>query len=101
MAEKNAFLKGILHQRHENITFANCSNPASPTLIVDGSVYTRNTLRFIPAFDQIKLIFTCRGLKHTHGSTIWMQQTSESTFGGYNPLRSCFDQNKATDFGTC
>ena len=47
--------------------FANCSNPASPILIVEGSVYTRNILSFIPAedFDQIKLAFTYRGLKHT------------------------------------
>ena len=47
--------------------FANCSNPASPILIVEGSVYTRNILSFIPAedIDQIKLAFTYRGLKHT------------------------------------
>ena len=46
--------------------FANCSNPASPILIVEGSVYTRNILSFIPAEDinQIKLAFTYRGLKH-------------------------------------
>ena len=38
--------------------FANCSNPASPILIVEGSVYTRNILSFIPAedIDHIKLI---------------------------------------------
>ena len=47
--------------------FANCSNHASPILIVEGSVYTRNILSFIPAedIDQIKLAFTYRGLKHT------------------------------------
>ena len=48
-------------------TFANCSNPASPILIVEGSVYSRNILSFIPAEDigQIKLALTYRGLKHT------------------------------------
>ena len=48
-------------------TFANCLNPASPILIVEGSVYTRNILSFVPAedIDQIILSFTYRGLKHT------------------------------------
>ena len=47
--------------------FANCSNPASPILIVEGSVYTKNILSFIPAedFDHMKLAFTYRGLKRT------------------------------------
>ena len=46
--------------------FANCSNPASPILFVEGSVYIRNILSFIPAenIDQTKLAFTYRGLKH-------------------------------------
>ena len=52
-------------------TFANCSNPASPIVIVEGSVYTRNILSFIPSedIDQIKLAFTYRGLKHTGVAT--------------------------------
>ena len=63
-------------------TFANCSSPASPILIVEGSVYTRNILSFIPAedIDQIKLAFTYQGLKHTGGSIRGMQPTSERTF---------------------
>ena len=42
------------------VMFANSSNPASPILIVEGSVYTRNILSFIPAedIDQIKLACT-------------------------------------------
>ena len=34
---------------------------------MEGSVYTRNIISFIPAedIDQIKLAFTYRGLKHT------------------------------------
>ena len=52
--------------------FANCSNPASPILIVEGSIcsmYTRNSLCFVPAedIDQIKLAFIYRGLKHEGG----------------------------------
>ena len=85
------------------ITFEICSNPASPILIVEGSVYTRNTLCFIAAegIDQIKLAFTCRRLKYTRGSTIWMQRTLECTFGGCKRLRSCLVQNETTDFGMC
>ena len=47
--------------------FANCSNPASPILIVEDSIYTRKIHNFIPAedIDQIKLAFTYRG--HTLG----------------------------------
>ena len=58
---------------------------------------------FIPAEgnDQVKLAFTCRGLKHTRGSTIWMQRNSECTFGGCNQLKCCLVQNETTDFGMC
>ena len=81
--------------------FANCSNPASPILILEGSVYTRNILSFIPAddIDQIKLAFTYRGLKHTGGSIRWMQPTSECSFCRCTRLRSRFAENDATDFG--
>ena len=87
----------------KRITFENCSNSASPILIVEDSVHTWNTLCFIPAegIDQIKLAFTCRGLKHTQGSTIWIQRTLECTFGECNRLRSCFVQNETTDFRMC
>ena len=46
------------------ITFENCSNPVSPILTMEGSVYSRNTLCFIPAegIDPIKFAFRCRGL---------------------------------------
>ena len=81
-------------------TLANCSNPASPILIVEGSVYTRNILSFIPAedIDQIKLAFTYRGLKHTRSSIRWMQPTSERTFCRCTRLRSRFAEHDATDF---
>ena len=73
-------------------TFANCSKAASPILIVEGSVYTRNILCFMPAedIDQIILAFTYRGLKHTGGSIRWMQPTSERTFCRCTRLRSRF-----------
>ena len=100
--QKNSFFRGKIVS-----TFAICSNPASPILIVEGSVYTRNILSFIPAedIDQIKLASTYRGLKHTGGSIRFrsvrfagapdlgavllkmMQRTSE-----------CGTKNDATDF---
>ena len=82
-------------------TCANCSNPASPILIVEGSVYTRNILSFIPAedIDRIKLAFTYRGLKHTGGSITWMQSTSERTFCRCTRFRSRLAENDTTDFG--
>ena len=81
-------------------TFANCSNPASPILIVEGSVYARNIRSFIAAedIDQIKLAFTYQGIKHT-GGRIRMQPTSERTFCRCTRLRSCFAENDATDLG--
>ena len=89
-------MSGARNQGHEN--FVNCSNPASPILIVEGSVYTRNNLNFIPAedIDQLKLAFTYRGLKHTGGSIRWMQPTSERTFCR---CTSRFAENDTTDFG--
>ena len=100
---KNIFFRGkIVSATWKLITFANCSNPASLILIVEGSVYTRNILCFIPAedIDQIKLAFTYRGLKHTEGCIRWMQQpTSEHTFCRCTRLRSCFAENDAADFG--
>ena len=101
--KKYIFRGNIASATRKLITFENCLNPASPILIMEGSVYTRNTHCFIPAegIDQIKLAFTCRGLKHTLGSTIWMQRALEDTFGGCNQLRSCFVQNETTDFGMC
>ena len=77
------------------ITFENYLNPALSILIVEGLVYTRNTLCFITAegTDQLKLTFTCQGL--------WMQRTLECTFGGYNQIRSYLVQNETTDFGMC
>ena len=72
MWQKNTFFEGkfvrVMKSGAQKLTmFANCSNPASPILIVEGSVYTRNILSFIPAedIDQIKLAFTYRGLIHT------------------------------------
>ena len=72
MAE-NTFFEGKLCRGTKSGTrkltmFANCSNPASRILIVEGLAYTRNIrFSFIPADDigQIKLAFTYRGLKHT------------------------------------
>ena len=100
--QKNTFFRGkIVAVTRKLTTFANCSNPASPILIVEGSVYTRNILSFIPAedFDQIKLTFTYRGLQHTGGRIKWMQPTSERTFCRCTRLRSRFVENDATDFG--
>ena len=104
--QKNTFFEEKLCQGHEirgtkTDIFANCSNPASPILIVEGSAYTRNIFSFIPAedIDQIKLAFTYRGLKHTGGSIRWMQPTSERTFCRCTRLRSRFVENDATDFG--
>ena len=70
-------MRGTKSRARKLTTFANCSNPVSLILIVEGSVYTRNILSFIPAEDivQIKLAFTFRGLKHTGGSIRWMQPT--------------------------
>ena len=76
--QKKYILRGnIASATRKLITFENCSNLPSPILIVEGSVYIRNTLCFISAegTDQIKIAFTCRGLKLTRGSTIWMQRT--------------------------
>ena len=93
--QKNTFFEGKLCQGHEIrarklTTFVNCSNLASPILIVEGSVYTRNILNFIPAegIDQIKLANTYRGLKHTGGSMRWMQPTSKRTFCRCTDLRA-------------
>ena len=67
MAEKYIFRGKIVSGARKLTMFANCSNPTSSILIVEGSVYTRNILSFIPAedIDQIKLAFTYRGVKHT------------------------------------
>ena len=87
LMQKNTFfegncVRGTKSGARKLTTFANCSNPASPVLIVEGSVYTRNILSFISAedIDQIKLAFTYRGFKHTGDSIRWMQPTSERTF---------------------
>ena len=58
MAKKKYIFRGnISAATRKPKTFANCSNPVSPILILKGSVYSRNILRFIPAedIDQIKL----------------------------------------------
>ena len=104
MAEKYIF-RGKIDQGHEirELTkFANCLNPASPILNVEGSVYTGIILSFISAedIDKIKLAFTYRGLSKRTGDIIrWMQPTSTRTFCKSIRLGSRIAENDATDFG--
>ena len=102
--KNNCFQGKLVSATRKLATFANCSNPASPILIVEGSVYTRNILSFIPAedIDQIKLAFTYRGLKPTGGSIRWMQPTSGRTFCRCTRRRSRFAEmmQRTSEYGT-
>ena len=83
------------------IRFVNCSNPASPILIMESSVFTRNTLSFIPAegTDQVKTAFTCRGLKHTQVVPYGCNGLRNVLLVDATDLGGCFVQNETTDFG--
>ena len=82
-------------------TFANCSKAASPILIVEGSVYNRNILCFMPAedIDQIKLAFTYRGLKHTGVASDGCNRLRSVLFVDAPDLGAVLLKNDATDFG--
>ena len=100
--QKNTFFRGkIVSETRKLIMLANCSNPASPILIVEGSVYTETVL----VSYQQKILIKSNWLSHTEGlntlegSIRWMQPTSERTVCWCSRLRSRYAENDATNFG--